>query len=150
VWDCSLDSAYVWEMSNRLKRQWSPSAIEKSISTVLFIDRTATLYVGETQSVLWQMRVISGLAKNDPQIQNICDDWFCLVLRIFDGGLVESIFCGSGRVGFGQPFMVWVLIWKISPKNGKFFNFLPFGSNKISSGRVKNYRVCLLFTAGQK
>jgi len=25
------------------------------------------------------------------------------------------------RVGSGQPSMVWV--WKISPKNGKYFNF---------------------------
>jgi len=30
--------------------------------------------------------------------------------------------------------MVWVWIWKISPKNVKFFNFLPFGSKKILSG----------------
>jgi len=28
--------------------------------------------------------------------------------KIFDPGRVESIFCGSGRVGSGQPFMVWV------------------------------------------
>jgi len=58
------------------------------------------------------------------------------------------------RVGSGQPFMVWVRIWKISPKNVKFFNFLPFGSKKIASGRVRKYpgqsRVSLLFTAGQK
>jgi len=39
------------------------------------------------------------------------------------------------RVGSGQPFMVWVWIWKISPKNVKFFNFFPFGSKK--SLRVK-------------
>jgi len=47
---------------------------------------------------------------------------------------------GSGqffvaRVGSGQPIMVWVRIQKISSKNVKFFNFLPFGSKKIASGR---------------
>jgi len=42
-------------------------------------------------------------------------------------------------MGPGQPFMVWVWIWKISPKNVKFFNFFPFRSKKISSGRVKKY-----------
>jgi len=55
-------------------------------------------------------------------------------------------------VGSGQPFMVWV--WKISPKNVKFFNFSPLGSRKIASGQVRKYpgrrRVGLLFTAGQK
>jgi len=55
------------------------------------------------------------------------------------------------RAGSGQPFMVWDGIWKISPKNVKFF---PFGSKKISSGRVGKYpgrrRVGLLYTAGQK
>jgi len=34
------------------------------------------------------------------------------------------------RAGLGQPSVVWVWIWKISPKNVKFFNFLPFGSKK--------------------
>jgi len=34
------------------------------------------------------------------------------------------------RVGSGQPFMVWVRIRKISPKNVKFFNFFTFGSKK--------------------
>jgi len=56
------------------------------------------------------------------------------------------------RVGSGMPSMVWV--WKISHKNVKFFNFLPFGLKKISSGWVKKYpgqmRVGLLLTAGQK
>jgi len=50
--------------------------------------------------------------------------------------------------------MVWVRIWKISPKNVIFFNFFPFGSKKIASGWVGKYlgqsRVGLLFTAGQK
>jgi len=58
------------------------------------------------------------------------------------------------RVGSDQALMVWVRIWKISPKNVKFFNFFPFGSKKITSGRVRKYpgqsRVGLLFTAGQK
>jgi len=58
------------------------------------------------------------------------------------------------RVGLGQTFIVWVWILKISSKNVKFFNFLPFGSKKIALGRVRKYpgqsRVGLLFTAGQK
>jgi len=33
-------------------------------------------------------------------------------------------------VGSGQPFMVWVWIWKISPKNVKFFNFFTLGQKK--------------------
>jgi len=32
------------------------------------------------------------------------------------------------RVGSGQPFMVWV--WKISPKNVKFFHFFPSAQKK--------------------
>jgi len=64
---------------------------------------------------------------------------------------------GSGQffaalLGLGQPFMVWVWICKISPKNVKFFNFYPWGQKK--SRRVGKYpgrrRVGLLFTAGQK
>jgi len=58
------------------------------------------------------------------------------------------------RVGSGQPFMVWVRIWKISPKNVKIFNFFPFRVKKIASGRVRKNpgqsRVGLLFTMGQK
>jgi len=58
------------------------------------------------------------------------------------------------RVGSGQQFMVLVRIWKISPKNVKFFNFFPFKSKIIALGRVRKYpgqsRVGLLFTAGQK
>jgi len=70
--------------------------------------------------------------------------------------LTSEVVMGPGqnfltRVGLGQPFMVWVLISKISPKN---INFFPFGSKKISSRRVRKYpgrsRVGLLFTAGQK
>jgi len=49
---------------------------------------------------------------------------------------VGSIFCGSG-----QTFMVCVWILKISSKNVKFFNFLPFGSKKISLVRSKSTRV---------
>jgi len=51
--------------------------------------------------------------------------------KFFDPGQVGSIFCGSGWVGLGQPFMVWVWIWKISPKNVKFFNFFPFVAKKL-------------------
>jgi len=57
-------------------------------------------------------------------------------------------------VGLGHPSLVWVWHLKISLKNPKFFNFLPFGSKKISLGQAKKYlcqsRVSLLFTAGQK
>jgi len=50
---------------------------------------------------------------------------------------------GLGRINFllfwlGQSSLVWVWIWKISPKNHIYFNFFPFGSKKISSGRVKD------------
>jgi len=71
-----------------------------------------------------------------------------------DCSAVTSDGSGSIILDPGQPSMVWVWIWKSSPKNIKFFNFFPFGSKKISSGQVKKYpgqgRVCLLFTAGQK
>jgi len=51
-----------------------------------------------------------------------------------------------GRVNFlwlgsGQPFMVWVRIWKISPKNVNFFNFFPFGSKKLLRVRSESTRV---------
>jgi len=53
-------------------------------------------------------------------------------------------------LGLGQPFMVWVGIWKISPKNINFFIFFPFRVKKMPSGRVKKYLgqrlVGLLFT----
>jgi len=61
-------------------------------------------------------------------------------LKIFDPGLGQFF---VARVRSGQPFKVWV--WKISPKNVKFFIF---------SLQIKKYpgqrRVSLLFTAGQK
>jgi len=53
------------------------------------------------------------------------------------------------RVGSGQLFMVWVWIWKISPKNVKF-QFFPFGSKKISSGGVKKYPGRPLIYCGSK
>jgi len=46
-------------------------------------------------------------------------------MGIFDPGWVKFLLLGSGL-----PSLVWVCIWKISPKNVKFFNFLPFGSKK--------------------
>jgi len=51
------------------------------------------------------------------------------------------------KLGLGQPSLVWVWVWKILPKNPKFFNFFP--------PRVKKYPgqrqlVGLLFIAGQK
>jgi len=69
--------------------------------------------------------------------------------KIFDPG--RSIFSGSGWAGSAMYGLVW--IWKVSPKNVKFFKFFLFRSKKISSGQVKKYpsqrQVCLLFTAGQ-
>jgi len=54
----------------------------------------------------------------------------------------------NALVGSGQPSLVWVWIWKISPKNVKFFNFFPLDpKNLFGSGQR---RVSLLFTAGQK
>jgi len=38
---------------------------------------------------------------------------------------VRSIFVA--RVESDQPFMVWIWVRKISPKNVKFFNFYPSG-----------------------
>jgi len=37
--------------------------------------------------------------------------------------------------------MVWVRIWKISPKSIKFFNFFPFGSKKLLWVRSESTRV---------
>jgi len=48
--------------------------------------------------------------------------------KIFDPGRVNFLWLGLGRSG--QPSMVWVWVWKISPKNIKFFNFFTFGSKK--------------------
>jgi len=70
----------------------------------------------------------------------------------------KNFWLGSGQffvapVGPGQPFLVWVWIWKISPKNLNFFIF-SLRIKKISLSQVKKYpglrRVSLLFTAGQK
>jgi len=57
-----------------------------------------------------------------------------------------------GRVNFlmlgsGQP-LVWVGIWKISPKNCKFFNFFPLDQKNLFGSDQR--LVGLLFTAGQK
>jgi len=57
----------------------------------------------------------------------------------FDPRWVNFLWLWSGRVWSGQPFMVWVWIWKISPENVKFFNFFPFRSKKISLGWVRKY-----------
>jgi len=45
--------------------------------------------------------------------------------EIFDLGRV-NFFCS----GWGHPTLVWFWVWKISPKNTKFFNFDPFESKK--------------------
>jgi len=47
------------------------------------------------------------------------------------------------RVRSGRPFMVWVRIWKISPKNVQFSIFFPSGQKKLlwvvsESTRVKD------------
>jgi len=75
--------------------------------------------------------------KNVPYLHIWSEGWE----MIFDQfeivmGLGQNILT---RVGLDQPLMVWVGIWKISPKNVKFFNFFPFGSKKISSGQVGKY-----------
>jgi len=64
-----------------------------------------------------------------------------------DPGMCTDCSDGSGSKNFhpgqvrsGQPFMVWVWIWKISPNNVKFFKF------SIFSFRVKKN----LFGSGQK
>jgi len=49
---------------------------------------------------------------------------------------VRSFFVA--QVGSGQPFLIWVWIWKISPKNVHFSIFFLFMSKKISLGRVKS------------
>jgi len=45
------------------------------------------------------------------------------------------------QVGSGQPSLVWVWIWKFSPKNPKFFSFLTFGSKKCHRVGLKSTRV---------
>jgi len=69
-------------------------------------------------------------------------------------GSGSKIWFFVARVRSGHSSMVWVWVWKISPKNVKFFYFFSLWAKKISSSRVKKYpgqrRVGLLFTAGQK
>jgi len=43
--------------------------------------------------------------------------------------------------GSGQQFMAWVWIWKISPKNVKFFIFFPSGKKKSLRIGSKSTRV---------
>jgi len=70
--------------------------------------------------------------------------------------LVGSIFCCSGWVGTGQQSLLWVWVWKISPKNHKIFNFfLRFGSkmggppiycgSKVCPGWVRSGPISALF-----
>jgi len=56
--------------------------------------------------------------------------------KIFDPCRVNFLWLGSG-----QPFMVWVRIWKISPKNIKFFNFFPSGQKKFLPVMSESTRV---------
>jgi len=37
----------------------------------------------------------------------------------------------AAQFGSGQQSMVWVWVWKISPKNVNFFNFLLFASKNL-------------------
>jgi len=54
---------------------------------------------------------------------------------------VGSIFVA--RVGSGQVSHLWFgfRIWKISPKNVKFFNFFPFGSKKLLRVGLESTRI---------
>jgi len=73
--------------------------------------------------------------------------------KIFDTGWVGLGQFFIAHVGLGQLSLVRVWVWKISPKNLKFFNFLPFGTkNLIGLGQKVpgSKTVDLLFTAGQK
>jgi len=79
--------------------------------------------------------------------------WNEFVLWIYPKYLLQlvvgSIFCGSGRVG--SAICGLGLNLENFPQKRQIFQFLPFGSKKISSGRVRKYpstRVGLLFTAG--
>jgi len=64
----------------------------------------------------------------------------------------QKIWPGSGRVG--SAIYGLGLGLENFPKKHQIFQFLPFGSKKISSGRVGKFPgrklVGLLFTAGQK
>jgi len=51
--------------------------------------------------------------------------------KSFYPGRVGSIFCCLGWVRPGQLSLVWVWIWKISPKNSKFINIFPIGSKNL-------------------
>jgi len=63
--------------------------------------------------------------------------FYQLCLNFCTPSRVESIFCGSGWVG--SDIYGLGLDLEIFPKNVKFFNFLLFGSKKISSGWVGKY-----------
>jgi len=68
---------------------------------------------------------------------------------VHDWGVVQRntewfVVMGSGQffaACLGQPFLVWVWVWKISPKNLKFFNFFPFGSKKSHQVKSKSTQV---------
>jgi len=58
-----------------------------------------------------------------------------------------------GPVGSGQPFMVWVWIGKISPKNIKFLIFFPSGQKNLfgsKSTRVKGRSASYLLRVKSK
>jgi len=67
-------------------------------------------------------------------------------------GSQVSVVMGPGpkfltRVGSHQPSLVRVWVWKIFPKNTKFFNFFPFGSKKnlFGSGQKVSTPMCFSF-----
>jgi len=45
--------------------------------------------------------------------------------------------------GSGQPSVVWVWVWKISPKNPWFFNFCPSGQKSVVGSKSTRVRARL-------
>jgi len=110
-------------------------------------------------TLLWQLKLI-----NVAKLANILHLLVYNKIIFFKQSWVFYVMENDCQLvmGPGQKFLTrdgsaiydWVWIWKISPKNVKFFKIFLFRSKKISSGRVKKYPgkrgVGLLFTAGQK
>jgi len=125
--------------------------IKKRIRTELFIDTTAALFIqnGRFKNMV---RVVNHwwLVMVDPLSEyKVCKrcrnekNYFNVVMGAGQNFFtwVGSIFVA--RIGSGQR--VW--IWKISPKNVKFFNFFPFWvGSKVPGSKAGQ----LLFSADQK
>jgi len=96
-------------------------------------DKTIHLFLDEWRTNANSVQTL-GLCRSSGQVIH----WQLLVMglgsKLFDPSQVESSFCGAGRVGSGKPFMVWVWVKKISPKNVKFFNFFLFGLAQRQGG----------------